>query len=101
MPECQLFLDLIRRICFGRIEGLAVRNGRPALDPPPRIVREIKLGTVAEQSDISDFASKPQVRELFVLFEAIGDGIVDCVEVRHGLPFRVVIADTVAGREES
>jgi hypothetical protein len=92
-------LTLMRSICFGRIEGLQIRCGQPVLDPPPRIIREIKLGSTDNQSNKSDYQEMRQVRELIALFQQIGDGVVDCIEIRHGLPFRVVITDRLVGKE--
>jgi hypothetical protein len=36
-------LRLMRQVNFGRIEELHVRGGQPILDPPPRIIRVIRL----------------------------------------------------------
>ena len=34
----------MQRIGFGRIESLRVLDGQLAFDPPPRVIREVKLG---------------------------------------------------------
>lgn len=87
-------LELMQRINFGRIEGLVVRGGEPSFDPSPRIVREIKLGgedTPRTQLVQSDFELKAQVVELLVYITQLGNGTIACVDVKHGLPFRLVI----------
>lgn len=85
----------MRRITFGRIEGLQLCEGQPIFKPSPRVVREIRLAAGGESpapAMSSDFELKCQVRELFDLFAEIKDGVIDVLEVRHGLPFRVVLA---------
>jgi hypothetical protein len=82
---------------FGTIEGLAVASGEPVLDPPPRITREVKFGAengARPESSLGDFAIKVQVRELFDAITEIRDGVIERIEVRHGLPFRMIIAET-------
>lgn len=92
-------LRLMQRINFGRIEGLVVRDGQPIFDPPPHIVREIKFGGEngpRREVGKSDFALKAQVRELLAQLEALGEGVVPCLEVKHGLPFRMIVEEMPA-----
>ncbi len=92
-------VELMQRINFGRIEGLVVRSGEPVLDPPPRIVREVKLcaenGPRPETAK-EDFALKAQVREIFAHMEAMGDGVIGHIEIKHGLPFRMIFEENAA-----
>ena len=91
--ERQHFIRDMQRINFGRIDGLAVRNGEPVLDPSPRKQVEIKFGGEngpRPELRVSNFALKQQVIELFELFDNIGDGTIDMLEIKHGLPFRAV-----------
>ena len=88
-------VELMQRINFGRIEHLAVRGGEPVLDPPPRVVREIKIGgengpRAEVRSD--DFCLKRQVTELFDHLRELGNGVVESLEIKHGLPFRLMVA---------
>jgi hypothetical protein len=88
-------VELMQRINFGRIENLPVRGGAPVLDPPPRVVREIKIGGdngPRPEARRQDFPLKEQVTELFAHLEALGDGTVEVLEVKHGLPFRLLVA---------
>jgi hypothetical protein len=82
----------MQQLHFGRIVGLRLRAGQPVLDPLPRRVRDHKLGSEPPPRSASasgDFLLKQQVVELFAYFDQIGDGIVDLIEVKHGLPFRL------------
>jgi hypothetical protein len=92
-------IELMQRINYGRIEALPVRRGEPVLDPPPRVIREVKFGgengarpEVAKQ----DFILKAQVRDLFAQMEALGDGVIRCIDVKHGLPFKMTVEEVTA-----
>lgn len=97
LSEAQAKLvEVMQGINFGRLEGLAVRRGEPVLDPPPRVVREIKFSGEngpRPEADKQDFALKAQVRDLFAQMEAMGDGIIRCLEVKHGLPFKMTVEE--------
>lgn len=78
-PAKAKLVEVMQRINFGRIEGLVVHKGEPVLDPPPRLVREVKFcaenGPRPEAAK-EDFALKAQVGELFAQIEAMGDGVI-------------------------
>jgi len=91
-------LELMQEINFGRIEGLAVRGGEPVLDPPPRVVREIKFGGEngpRRELGSDDFALKAQAVEFFTHLSRLGDGTVEILEIKHGLPFRMSVEEAV------
>jgi len=89
----------MQRVNYGRIEGLSVCQGEPVLDPPPRIVREIKFGGdngPRHEAAKADFEIKAQVRDLFAHLEVMGNGVVPCIEIQRGLPFRMTIEEMYA-----
>jgi hypothetical protein len=91
-PAGQRLVELMQRLHFGQILDLHIRAGQPVLNPLPRLVRDRKLGsepTPRPASAREDFLLKEQVVELFAYFEHIGDGVIDLIEVKHGLPFRL------------
>ena len=88
-------LELMQSINFGRIHGLVVRGREPILDPPPRVVREVKFGGEngpRPERDAANFYLKTQVVELFQYLDQLGDGTIEVLEVKHGLPFRMLVA---------
>ena len=92
---------LMQRLLFGRIENLLVRRGEPVFDPPPLTVREHKFG--GENSPhpklrVDDFVLKDQVVDLFRQLDALGDGAIAVLEVKHGLPFRMLVSEPPGGR---
>jgi hypothetical protein len=97
-PRARL-VEWMQRINFGRIEGLAVRGGEPVIIPPPRIVREVKFGAdngPHPKTSTGDFLLKSQVREFFARLKAMGDGTIVSLEIKHGLPFRMIVEEDTA-----
>jgi hypothetical protein len=91
-------LEWMQRINFGRIEELTIVGGEPTYTPPPRVVREIKFGGEngpRPELAAADFSLKAQVIELFQAFDLIRDGTIAVLELKHGLPFRMIFADPV------
>jgi hypothetical protein len=86
-------VELMQEVNFGQIENLLIRAGEPTFDPRPRVVREIKLcaaenGPRPERA-AGDFRLKEQLVELFQRLDALGDATIECLEIKHGLPFRL------------
>ncbi len=93
----QKLIESMQRINFGRIEEFIIRDGEPVLDPPPRIILSRKVGGengARPESNATDFELKKDVRELFEQFEAIGNGKVRMVTIKHGLPFTYEIEES-------
>ena len=92
----QQLVGLMQRINFGRVFDLEVRDGQPVMDPLPRVVREIKFGGdngPRPEAAKADFTLKAQVRDLFAELEALGDGVIPCIEIQRGLPFRMTVEE--------
>jgi len=89
-------VELMKDIDFGRIQVLRLRDGDPVLDPMPRIIREIKLGSIesgAQTKLQNDFVLKSQLVELFARFDAMPDGVVELIQVKGGLPLLMHVAE--------
>jgi hypothetical protein len=95
-PQKRL-LETMQRMNFGRIEGLSIRGGEPIFSPPPRIVRDVKFGApdngARAELEAGDFALKREHIELFENLRRLGQGIVECIEVKAGLPFRMTTVE--------
>ena len=95
----QRLVELMQAVNFGRVEDIVVRDGDPVLDPMPRVVREVKFGAEngpRPERDAGDFLLKAQVIELFRHLDLLSDGVVEVLEVKHGLPFRMLVAGVSA-----
>jgi RNA polymerase sigma factor (sigma-70 family) len=91
-------VEMMQNLNFGRIEGLQIRNGEPVLDPPPRLIRDIKLGGEnGPRPELGhfDFALKSQVLELLEHFTELENCRIEVLEVKNGLPFRLVVEQLV------
>ena len=94
-PKAQL-VELMQRLNYGYLEGLTVRNGEPIFDPPPRVVRQVRFcreNRPRQEIGKSDFILKAEVRDLFAHMEAMGDGVIECLEIQRGLPFKMTIEE--------
>src|SRR5262249_10304250 len=90
----QRLVRLMQVINFGRIEGLAVREGEPVFDPDTRIIRDIKFGGEngpRPERGTDNFALKSQVVELFKQLDDLKNGIIDTLAIKHGLPFSMSV----------
>ncbi len=91
-------LQLMQEIHYGRIEGLAIRDGEPVIEPSTKVLRDVKLDLQAKRNPIftdRDYRDKAQVMEMLHQFRRLGDGVVQTLEVHNGLPFRMQIVETV------
>jgi len=62
------------------------------------VVREIKFGGEngpRREMTVEDFALKSQAVELFAQLDRLGNGTVLSLEIKHGLPFRMSLKETV------
>lgn len=98
-PDRRRLIHLMQQISFGRIESLQIRDGDPVLDPLPRIVREVKFAGdngPRLEADIGDFTLKRQVQDLLAQLDRIGNGVIDVLIVKHGLPFSMQVAESAS-----
>ncbi|MBC7772931.1 MAG: hypothetical protein H7210_10585 [Pyrinomonadaceae bacterium] len=94
----QRLIDLMTDLDFGQIQGLSFLNGEPVFDPQPWVVRDVKFGADPSRSRTPgpDFCLKPEIIELFEHFDRVRGGVIDVLEIRHGLPFRMSIGGHIA-----
>ena len=92
-PKQIRLVELMQRINFGRIENLPIRDGEPVFESGMRIVRDIKFGAADNgprpEVNSADFVLKTQVTDLFSQFDKLGHSFIECLDVKHGLPFRM------------
>lgn len=98
-PARAILVEKMQRLDFGRIEDLTIRDGEPVLDPPPRIIRDVKFrgeNGPRRECDLDDFVLKSEVVDLFARFDELGDATIQSLEVQHGLPFRMQLEEVAA-----
>jgi len=92
-------IELMQHINFGYIEGIVIREGELVLDPPPRVVREIKFcaeNGPRPEATKQDFVLKAQVCDFFTQVEALDNGVIHSLEIKHGLPFKMIVEENTA-----
>jgi len=89
-------VELMQSIHYGRIEDLLVQGGEPIFTPAPRMVREIRFGDhgpADRRVTSADFKLKTQVVDLLERLTQLGNGRVERIVVKHGLPFSLAIEE--------
>ena len=98
-PARRRLIEIFQQVNFGRLEPIVIEDGEPLFQPVPRIVREIKLGGEngpRQELSMADFMLKSQIVELFTYFDKLQNGTIDVLEIKHGLPFRMIVEDKAA-----
>ena len=88
------FGKLIHETRFGSIRDFRLSDGQPVTDDSTEISVEYKLSGLEpreEVMDIESFLEKPQVQTMLARFRQVGHGVVECLDVRDGLPFKMVV----------
>lgn len=95
-------VELMESEPFCNISRLHIRGGEPVLQPPPTVITFRKLGTEpCEMVDRDvDYLLKCEIIDLSGTMAEIGDGVIEELEVRFGLPCTVKFVQpcAMAGR---
>jgi hypothetical protein len=90
-PARSRLREIIQSLGFGSIE-LRIEAGEPCFDVPPRVLRDIKIGSAAggsRETERPDFALQSKMVELFEYIDQLGTAAIT-IEVKHSQPFRIV-----------
>jgi hypothetical protein len=91
-------LELMQRYNFCRFENLQVRAGEPVFDSGLRVMQEIRVGgSNGPRPELcqDDFLLRAPVIEFFEHLNRVGEGRIPLIEVRYGLPARLVLEQPV------
>jgi hypothetical protein len=93
LPEpFQRLIDRIREVQYGRIENLVVRQGVPVFTSETRTVQDILIGVSKDKPVIPpDYALKSKDLALLERIKRLDSGTVHELEIKGGLPFRMLI----------
>jgi hypothetical protein len=92
-------IALLGSVHFGRICNLGVVRGEPVFEPPPEVIRTLKIAgrnSPRPAAASPDFVLKDAHVELLDQLNRIGDGVVERIEVAHGLPLLLEVRDPSA-----
>jgi len=90
----QALVRLCQSVDYGQILDLQVRDHEPVFSPPPKLLLDIKLDADCggrPECELADFALCDEVCRLLDRIEKMGTGQVQRIEVRAGIPRRVLI----------
>ena len=89
----QALVRLCQATNYGCIQGLEVRDSDPIFSPPPLVLVDIKLDSdegPRPEIELTDFVLGDEVRRLMNRFYELKNALIDRIEVRAGVPRRVV-----------
>jgi hypothetical protein len=92
-PTDRAIVTAMRQLLFGRFESLRIKHGELALDPWPKMVRNVKFCSKANQPETAgaEFLLKEQVVEFLEYVRSVESGEIRVLEVKNGLPFSMEI----------
>jgi len=85
---------LFQAIGHGQILDLHYRDGDPIFTPAPTLIRDVRLDmddAERPELELADFALCEEVRRLMALLDNTVTGRLQKIEVRAGIPRRVLI----------
>ena len=91
-PRRQRLIRICQALHFGVLRGIRVENGDPILENGSMLSEE-RLDLPEQQRPeilLEDFALPQEWRRLFARFDAIQNGSIERIEVRAGIPRRVI-----------
>jgi hypothetical protein len=83
---------------FGQIQNLRVHDGDPAFERHHVVLIDEKLDSnesLRPETEVPDFVLPAELVRLFVRFDEMNNGMIERLEVRAGVPRRVVYESVV------
>jgi hypothetical protein len=97
----QALVRLCQTINHGNIEELRIKDGEPTFTPAPIVLVDVKLDQddgPRSEVELRDFELCSELRRLMGRIDAIKEGKVARLEIRGGIPRRVIFESTISGR---
>ena len=102
-PARQALVRLCQAINYGSIEDLEIRHAEPVFDPPPVVVRDVKLyGDEQPRPELSlkDFVLSEEAARLMNGLDEVKCGTLRRIEVHAGLPRRMLVESQITGASD-
>jgi len=96
----QALVRLCQSINHGLIEALRIADGEPTFIPAPTVLLDVKLDQdegPRPEVELCDFELCGELRRLMRRIDGIKDGKVARLEIRGGIPRRVIFESTTIG----
>jgi hypothetical protein len=97
----QTLVRVCQDVNFGQIQGLHVRNSDPVWDPAPTVLSEVRLDIEEgprPEGELPDFKLSSEIQRLMCQLDQLQDGKIEKIEVRGGVPRRLVLSSRLASR---
>ena len=92
-PARRALVRILQTVNYGELQNIRVRNGDPIFDCPAVIVFDTKLDKdegPRPEIGLPDFALNAEVSRLMSQLDGLKNGIIQRLEVRAGIPRRLV-----------
>jgi len=93
-PARQQLVRYCQALNYGTIRSIEVKSGDPVLNTPPTVVYDWRLDAEERprpDTESRDFELRPEVSRMIAKLDQIGNGWIEQIEVRAGLPRRMTI----------
>lgn len=101
-PARQALVRILQAMSFGAVKDIEVREGEPILNPGPVVVQDIRLEGEEDhprpELQLNDFVLRQEVVRLMRIFDDLRNGAIEMVEVRAGIPRRVLLRRVWTGK---
>lgn len=90
----QAFIRQCQRMDFGKIVNLAVRDCDPVVVQQTEVLFDVKLDSDENprpEQELKDFLLTAEILRFFSKLDAIRNGTIEHVEIRAGIPRRMVL----------
>lgn len=96
-PNQRRLLEGVRRLGFGTIRRLHIRNGDPIFDPAPEVVGVHRTVNPSEPSKSTpeSFILSAEQQTLLRHLTRLGNGVVELIKVHDGLPVQLEIPESI------
>ena len=94
-PSRQALVRLCQDVNFGQIVDLQVANAEPIWNPGPTILSEVRLDmddVPRPEGTLSDFSISSEIQRLMSQLDQLKDGRIEKIEIRQGIPRRLVLS---------
>jgi hypothetical protein len=98
----QALVRLCQAVNYGAIHNLEVLEREPVYQPQPVVLVDVRLDTddsARPELALADFSLSDEVRRLMVKLDELTNGRIDRLEIRAGLPRRMMFARKLSGVE--
>ena len=99
-PARQALVRLCQRLNFGLIPSISIRDADPVFDPNKVVVlfdEKLDVNDAPRpESELTDFDLAAEQCRLMTRLDGIGNGTIERIEVRGGIPRRVVFESSLS-----